>query len=165
MLGGAIKACSDEACTDVWAPHTLQQLRECAAWLPAWCQQGVSFMNKNILQGGVQRTHTCIHTGKARVLCSCCRCGWLQGHGKFDMKEPYYRQLNAWAQAVPQAATTQQQVNTIPGLSVTVGDVAGDTAGVLLPQGAAGVAAAAPDGNVAGVGAQSAAADMCALAM
>lgn len=98
----------------------------------------------------------------------------LQGHGKFDMKEPYYRQLNAWAQAqaVPQAATTQQQVNTIPGLSVTVGDVAsqqhGGTAppGVLLPRGAAG-AAAAPDDPipVARVGAQSAAADMYALAV
>lgn len=47
-----------------------------------------------------------------------------QAQGSFDMKEPYYRQLNAWAQvqAVPQAAA-QQQVNSIPGLSVTVGDI------------------------------------------
>jgi hypothetical protein len=39
------------------------------------------------------------------------------------MKEPYYRQLNAWAQvqAAPQP-TSQQQFNTISGLSVAVGD-------------------------------------------
>jgi hypothetical protein len=83
------------------------------------------------------------------------------------MKEPYYRQLNAWAQAqaVPQAATTQQQVNTIPGLSVTVGDVVAgqQPPGVLLPPAAAAAAGDAP--AVVGVGAQSAAADMYALAV
>lgn len=96
-----------------------------------------------------------------------------KARGKFDMKEPYYRQLNAWAQAqaVPQAATTQQQVNSIPGLSVTVGDVvagqqqggAAQPPGVLLPPAAAAAAGDPP--TVVGVGAQSAAADMYALAV
>lgn len=92
---------------------------------------------------------------------------WLQGHGKFDMKEPYYRQLNVWAQAqaVPQAATTQQQVNTIPGLSVTVGDVASQQHGGTAPGVPAGAAAPDDPTPVAGVGAQSAAADMYALAV
>jgi len=51
-------------------------------------------------------------------------CFATQARGSFDMKEPYYRQLNAWAQVqpVPQAAA-QQQVNSIPGLSVAVGDI------------------------------------------
>jgi hypothetical protein len=53
----------------------------------------------------------------------------LQAHGTFDMKEPYYRQLNVWAQALPQASpATQQQASTIPGLSVICGD------GTMSPQ-------------------------------
>lgn len=38
------------------------------------------------------------------------------------MKEPYYRQLNAWAQVQTlQQPATQQQVTTLPGLSIDVG--------------------------------------------
>lgn len=59
----------------------------------------------------------------------------LQAHGVFDMKEPYYRQLNTWAaapqvQALPQAQTLlpQQPLNSIsvpsPAAAVEGGDAA-----------------------------------------
>lgn len=108
----------------------------------------------------------------------------LQARGTFDMKEPYYRQLNAYAQlqAVPQA-TTQQQVKTIPGLSVAVGDIStadaqlqqqqqqqGEVGGlqqVAAEGGAAAGAAGSPVMGAAGNNgaAQSAAAGFYALAV
>ena len=81
------------------------------------------------LQGDVQAralTRSCYSTPPCCAVP--CR-AVLQAHGTFDMKEPYYRQLNVWAQALPQASpATQQQASTIPGLSVICGD------GTLSPQ-------------------------------
>lgn len=107
----------------------------------------------------------------------------LQARGTFDMKEPYYRQLNAYAQlqAVPQA-TTQQQVNTIPGLSVAVGDIStaseqlqqqqqqGAAGGLQQVAGEGGAAVGAAGSPVVGAAgnngaAQSAAAGFYALAV
>jgi hypothetical protein len=83
----------------------------------------------------------------------------MQVRGSFDMKEPYYRQLNTWAQTVPQAATPQH-VTTVPGLSLAVGDVgAGQQQQLLqvqpLPAAAAGVGvdAGAAAAAAAGTGA------------
>lgn len=110
---------------------------------------------------------------------------WLtcvQVRGSFDMKEPYYRQLNTWAQAVPQAATPQH-VTTVPGLSLAVGDVgagqqqqllqvqpvpmASTGAGVDASAAAVGPGAAALPGFGAAAGGQeqSAAAGVYALAV